>query len=79
LVEQRTENPRVGGSIPPQATNLHRPTSRHGRLLHTTTLADRSYVLTGVAPGDADHINFGRPNAIRGDPRTLRLALGYRF
>jgi hypothetical protein len=79
LVEQRTENPRVGGSIPPQATNLHRPTSRHGQLLHTTTLADRSCVLTGLAPGGGDNINFGRPNAIRGDPRTLRLALGYRF
>jgi hypothetical protein len=26
LVEQRTENPCVGGSIPPQATTIQRPT-----------------------------------------------------
>ena len=26
LVEQRTENPRVGGSIPPLATTIQRPT-----------------------------------------------------
>ena len=32
LVEQRTENPCVGGSIPPLATSLRRPTGPVGRL-----------------------------------------------
>jgi hypothetical protein len=33
LVEQRIENPRVGGSIPPRATKLKKPTRNGGLFL----------------------------------------------
>jgi hypothetical protein len=38
-------------------------------------------VATG-APANAvggDNLNLGKPNSIRGDVRTLRLALSYKF
>jgi hypothetical protein len=39
----------------------------------------------GGGPGNpqnwvgGDNANLGKPNSIRGDTRTLRLALGYKF
>jgi len=38
-----------------------------------------------VAPGGqknavgGDNLNLGKPNSVRGDPRTVRLAIGYKF
>jgi hypothetical protein len=50
LVEQRIENPRVGGSIPPQATRTAKPLIPNGfkGFLHSGRSADPSVWYTDV-------------------------------
>ena len=49
LVEQRTENPRVGGSTPSQATNH----INNLRALHATSYSQRSGVVLAERYGSA--------------------------
>jgi hypothetical protein len=51
LVEQRIENPRVGGSIPPQATKVDRGSIRCDGLLFTSQMVLSSWLVRVISAG----------------------------
>lgn len=64
--------PGQGGFQPSTLVDEH-------RLVYSPTFCQLDLRLSKQAFGCGDNLNLDRPNSTRGDPRTFRLAVIYRF